>query len=360
MSRSHLSRSHDNLGQSSARHHRGNNNGTHENAVVVFIPAALKRPSHTLYCICVKVDETAYGGAAAEWSVNRRYSQFLELRKQIIAFLMRSQTCPGCQSMMRAVGAFPFPPKAFFRTNKLVRQRTKDLQTFVEIVIARTFSATPKCVTCGTGIMNLVWPFFNRGAQNIVRNHTMHCRPADAAPPAKKTIARNAASDCSTADSVQDMNDYEVHRRTTHKLRKSLSESDVSNAVFMTCRSDTSESNNSLVKYRSLKQDKAAFVKPMVPSIPDTPTTAADDDVDNVPAAESLNPLAYLKTCAEKCLDPRSSVANVEEALNEVIIADGHANTKEEKMYRLSTMWEAFELEDIQRELASNRGGILV
>ncbi|CAK4085945.1 unnamed protein product [Aphanomyces euteiches] len=317
--------------------------------VVVFIPAALKRPTHTLYCICVKVDESSHGGSLSEWSVNRRYSQFLELRKQILQFLTRSQTCPGCQSMARAVGAYPFPPKAFFRTNKLVRQRTKDLQGFIEVVIQRTFSTAPKCVTCGSGILNLVWPFFNRGAQNIVRQ-SLH-EP----PKAKKSTAASRAthSDCSTTDSVQDMNDFEVHRRTTaHRNpaampRRSLSQSDAdADPLFLTCRSDTSmNSRGSIVKvhFRSLRQMKATF-EPLPPPVPEA------------------DPLEYLKG-AEKCTDPRSSVANVEEALKEVIIADGHANTKEEKMYRLSTMWEAFELKDIQKELASYRGdakGILV
>ncbi|RHY01761.1 hypothetical protein DYB37_006072 [Aphanomyces astaci] len=344
---------------------------TSSDGIVVFIPAALKRPSHTLYCICVKVDETPHGGGSAEWSVNRRYSQFLELRKQILQFLQRSPTCPGCQSMTRAVGAFPFPPKAFFRTNKLVRQRTKDLQTFVEIVIARTFSTAPKCVTCGIGTMNLVWPFFNRGAQYISRQST-HLPPTPHASrtahhisPSSKSHAANksktkpeATSDCSTTDSVQDMNDYEVHRRTTHRIADAVSMDEYSaDPVFLTCRSDHSSStvatnDTSLVQlqYRSLKQDKAAFL------LRSTSETTTEHESTTAMA------LSYLDG-AEKCTDPRTSVATVEQALDEVIIADGHANTKEQKMFRLSTMWEAFELDDIQRDLVSTRTtkfGILV
>ncbi|ETV98640.1 hypothetical protein H310_08756 [Aphanomyces invadans] len=334
-------------------------NSTSADGIVVFIPAALKRPSHTLYCICVKVDETPHGGGCAEWSVNRRYSQFLELRRQILLFLQLSQTCPGCQSMARAVGSFPFPPKAFFRTNKLVRQRTKDLQSFVEIVIARTFSTAPKCVTCGSGIMHLVWPFFNRGAQYISRPSTLH-RPlpksmAGCISPSSKSHAKKkheAASDCSTTASVQDMHYSEVHNRTTHRINGPSASMDDSNTsggdpIFLTCRSDKSSgsTDSSLVQlqYRSLKQEKAVFLmRTMSTPEPNTAATAAPFH------------MSYLDG-AMKCTDPRTSVTNVEEALNEVIIADGHANTKEEKMYRLSTMWEAFELEDIQRELASTR-----
>ncbi|OQR87624.1 hypothetical protein ACHHYP_08502 [Achlya hypogyna] len=272
--------------------------------IVVFIPAALKRPSHTLYCVCVKVDETP-DTPSAEWTVNRRYSQFLAMREKVVKYLERNQNCPGCANIALAVASFPFPPKAWFRTNKLVRQRVRDLQTFIQVVINRTFSAKPKCNTCGAGLQEIVRPFFHRGAQPIHRHSSLVkddlslCGTMD-------RVKHGVGSDCSTLTSDASF----VSSKRRLRVSKSLSAD------------------------KTLHQTKCSFIK--------------EPDHD-----------AYLDGAA-KCTDARPSVV---EALRDVVIADGFANTKEEKMYRLSTMWETFELEDIHREMASVHGskaGILV
>ncbi|EQC36123.1 hypothetical protein SDRG_06239 [Saprolegnia diclina VS20] len=281
--------------------------------IVVFIPAALKRPSHTLYCICVKVDDAPI----AEWTVNRRYSQFLELREKVLRFLERTQGCPGCANTALAIASFPFPPKAWFRTNKLVRQRVRDLQSFIQVLIGRAFSAKPKCNTCGAGLQNIVRPFFYRGAQPIHRHSSIVRRDADDDDLMLTQRTKNGGldSDCSTMNSAKDMS-YAVSKRRT-RISKSLSDS------------------------KTLRQAKCSFIKE---------STCQQHDHES----------SYLDG-ASKCTDARPSVLD---ALKDVVIADGFANTKQEKMYRLSTMWETFELDDIQREMASGRAtkaaGILI
>ncbi|OQR96011.1 hypothetical protein THRCLA_07412 [Thraustotheca clavata] len=279
--------------------------------IVVFIPAALKRPTHTLYSICVKVDETPEA-PASEWTVNRRYSQFLEMRDKVIRYLERNQGCPGCASIARAIATFPFPGKAWFRTNKLVRHRVRDLQAFIQTVINHTYSPKPKCNTCGAGLQTIVRPFFYRGAQPIHRLSTSIFNSS------YNHREKSKDSDCSTMHSAKDMADLEFLRPDASQRRLRVSQS-----LTDSCR--------------TLIQKKCSFIKEH-----------------NHESNDS-----YLNGNT-KCTDVRPSVA---EALKNVVIADGFANTKQEKMYRLSTMWESFELEDIQREMTTSRyprDGILI
>ncbi|TYZ59668.1 hypothetical protein PybrP1_005461 [[Pythium] brassicae (nom. inval.)] len=133
-----------------------------QSGVQVFIPAALNRPSHTLYSICMVVQPTAQ-----EWTVNRRYSQFLTLKKELLAALAQPARCPGCASYHVALAKFPFPPKAMLRTNSVVRRRVAALQDFLKLLAERTFNDLPKCVICGDEAKKMLRPFLIRGAQPI-------------------------------------------------------------------------------------------------------------------------------------------------------------------------------------------------
>lgn len=96
-----------------------------QSGVQVFIPAALNRPTHTLYSICMLVQPTNQ-----EWTVNRRYSQFLQLRKDIQHKLgTRGVSCANCASFNRAISKFRFPGKSLMRTNSVVRHRVSALKT---------------------------------------------------------------------------------------------------------------------------------------------------------------------------------------------------------------------------------------
>ncbi|KAF1775447.1 Phox homologous domain [Phytophthora cactorum] len=132
-----------------------------QSGVQVFIPAALNRPTHTLYSICMLVQPTNQ-----EWTVNRRYSQFLQLRKDIQHKLAtRGVSCANCASFNRAISKFRFPAKSLLRTNTVVRRRVSALQDFLKLLVGRVYNDLPKCGICGEEIKDMMRPFLTRGAQ---------------------------------------------------------------------------------------------------------------------------------------------------------------------------------------------------
>ncbi|GLD91718.1 hypothetical protein PINS_up000251 [Pythium insidiosum] len=215
-----------------------------QSGVQVFIPAALNRPTHTLYSICVAVQPTLQ-----EWTVNRRYSQFLQLRKDMIAALTSPrQCCPGCASFGLALRKFPFPMKTWIRTNSIVRRRVKSLTKFLELVAERLYNDLPKCHVCGDKVKKMVRPFLIRGAQPIGNStipkiqHSLslqsyaivHHRPRPVEP---KANAPSSSSSLSTQSMSQDQS-FSTHRTMSDPLMEASSPTDVD--MIASTRSDDS------------------------------------------------------------------------------------------------------------------------
>ncbi|KAJ0411508.1 hypothetical protein ATCC90586_001103 [Pythium insidiosum] len=214
--------------------------------VQIFIPAALNRPTHTLYSICVAVQPTLQ-----EWTVNRRYSQFLQLRKDMIAALTSPrQCCPGCASFGLALRKFPFPMKTWIRTNSIVRRRVKSLTKFLELVAERLYNDLPKCHVCGDKVKKMVRPFLIRGAQPIGSStipkiqHSLslqsyaivHHRPRPVEP---KTMASSSSSSLSTQSMSQSHDQsFSTHRTMSDPLMEPSSPTDVD--MIASTRSDDS------------------------------------------------------------------------------------------------------------------------
>ena len=133
----------------------------------ILIPAALTSSSakHTLYSVSIDVRPVAQ-----QWTVNRRYSQFLTLRNELIQLLQQqpSKGCPGCQSFCDEIHQFDFPKKHWVHSNRIIRGRVSSLQKFLKLIMSRAFDdRVPKCYTCGVSALALLRPFLLRGAQPI-------------------------------------------------------------------------------------------------------------------------------------------------------------------------------------------------
>lgn len=256
--------------------------------VQVIIPAALNRPTHTLYSICVVVQPTSQ-----EWTVNRRYSQFLQLKKDLLAELNSRGGCPGCMSFCRALQKFPFPSKALMRTNSLVRKRVTALQEFLKLLVERIYNDLPKCATCGDRIRKMVRPFLLRGAQPL---------------------------GCSTASRIQQslsLASYAVVPRTAEKPCSSNGE------------------NHSYASTERTNSDPSLDV----PSPSNAFTESSRSESEEIYAQ---------KYGDERCHD---EAVPLEQAMKEVVIAEGIPSTYEEVVFRLSTMWDAYDPTKKQRAL---------
>lgn len=283
--------------------------------VQVFIPAALNRPTHTLYSICMVVQP-----AAQEWTVNRRYSQFLQLKKDMLAALAQKARCPGCLSFHIALSKFAFPPKTLLRTNAVVRRRVTALQDFLQLLVERIFNDLPKCAICGDETKKLVRPFLIRGAQPIGPSilpkiqQALSLRSFAYVP---RTIPGPGSNNLSKENQDEKKGD---------DLSKTMSNS----------------SNDSDDSYTSTQRNDS---DDPIMELPSSPTQSEDA---GHPSDASSDDVYAKKYGDERCTDSKVSI---EEAMKNVVLPKGVRATYEEVLIRLSSMWDAYE--DMEAVLAS-------
>uniref|UniRef100_K3W766 PX domain-containing protein n=1 Tax=Globisporangium ultimum (strain ATCC 200006 / CBS 805.95 / DAOM BR144) TaxID=431595 RepID=K3W766_GLOUD len=92
-----------------------------------------------------------------EWTVQRRYSEFLELKDDLVAFFDRCMVpqCFGCRWFSQSLSGFEFPRRHLLssREPEVIQHRKTGLDQFARLLAAHTFSTIPKCVSCSK------WPF---------------------------------------------------------------------------------------------------------------------------------------------------------------------------------------------------------
>ncbi|KAG6609377.1 uncharacterized protein IUM83_00531 [Phytophthora cinnamomi] len=118
---------------------------------------------YVLQCILDKTD--------LEWTVDRRYSDFRELRKVLHAFFLRRgggarPQCFGCAWFTQTLRGYWFPRRHLLcsRSPDVINKRRVGLHQFVQILASHTFSAVPKCISCANTVFPIVRDFFLRGA----------------------------------------------------------------------------------------------------------------------------------------------------------------------------------------------------
>ncbi|KUF76149.1 hypothetical protein AM587_10012755 [Phytophthora nicotianae] len=85
------------------------------------------------------------------WEAPRRFSEFLQLRNDLIDFFAKTdKKCPGCRNYEKVLKLFEFPRKHVFTsvTPVVINYRKKALRNFVALLASHTFTTTPKCPTC--------------------------------------------------------------------------------------------------------------------------------------------------------------------------------------------------------------------
>ncbi|KAG3204417.1 hypothetical protein PC128_g1875 [Phytophthora cactorum] len=85
------------------------------------------------------------------WEAPRRFSEFLQLRNNLIDFFAKiDKKCPGCCNYEKVLNLFEFPRKHVFTsvTPVVINYRKKALRSFVALLASHTFTTTPKCPTC--------------------------------------------------------------------------------------------------------------------------------------------------------------------------------------------------------------------
>jgi hypothetical protein len=279
-----------------------------QSGVQVFIPAALNRPTHTLYSICMVVQPTAQ-----EWTVNRRYSQFLQLKKDLLATLADKARCPGCASFHNALSKFAFPPKALIRTNSIVRKRVAALQDFLKFLVERIFNDLPKCVICGDDVKKMVRPFLIRGAQPI------------------------GPSIVTKINASLSLQSYAYVPRTIPGPENPPSKPKNKNL------------DSSTISRRTQSDDSYASRNDSDPvmELPSSPSASEVGHQSNASSRSSED--SYGKNFDdERCHD---SKVPLEEAMKQVVLPKGMSATYEEVLIRLSSMWDAYE--DTEAVLAS-------
>ncbi|DBA03265.1 TPA: hypothetical protein N0F65_011624 [Lagenidium giganteum] len=103
-----------------------------------------------------------------EWIVQRRYSEFLDIRTDLAHFFARTMVnqCFGCRWFSQTLNSFDFPRKHMLSSRDLdvVRHRKQQLDSFARLLAAHTFSSIPKCVKCSKGPFTRVRDFFLKAA----------------------------------------------------------------------------------------------------------------------------------------------------------------------------------------------------
>lgn len=294
-----------------------------QSGVQVFIPAALNRPSHTLYSICMVVQPTAQ-----EWTVNRRYSQFLALKKDLLAALAQPARCPGCASFHIALAKFPFPPKALLRTNAVVRRRVTALQDFLKLLVERLFNDLPKCAICGEDAKSMVRPFLIRGAQPIgpsIVSKIQQSLSLSSFAYVPRTIPGPAGS-------------YPPPKKQARGDKKRPTDDDDDDAAAEKSGSDSTSSNsNTMSSGSSSSQSDDSYAS----RADGSPSILSQSEAGPTSDASSDDAGGYGKRYGdERCTDSKVSL---DEALKNVVLPKGVSATYEEVLMRLSTMWDAYE-----------------
>lgn len=107
-------------------------------------------------------------GTRLQWTILRRYSDFVRLDIQLQASLIHpvAHECFGCRWFMRSLRGFIFPRKHFLRSKceGVIDSRRHQLEEYCRLLAQHTFSSIPKCVQCSDQAFKLVQSFFTMGA----------------------------------------------------------------------------------------------------------------------------------------------------------------------------------------------------
>ncbi|TMW60666.1 hypothetical protein Poli38472_000708 [Pythium oligandrum] len=291
------------------------------NGVQVTIPAALNRPTHTLYSICMAVQPTLQ-----EWTVNRRYSQFLQLRNDLLAALGSQSSCSSCSSFHLAIRKFKFPRKMWIRANRIVRKRVKSLQSFLKLIVERIYNDLPKCNTCGDQVKKMMRPFLSRGAQPIGESTLPKIQYS-------LSLQSYAPVDHRKAKELKE-------QRNAHPQSPVKPETPVLPSPSKTLASPENlpspmrETNNDNEWYTSTERTDSEQFSELNSPVRSSIAFSDDSYADGYGYDE------------ERCTD---DLVPLEEAMKQVVLADGRQSTKEEVAYRLSSMWQGYDLEETLR-----------
>ncbi|KAE8911044.1 hypothetical protein PF005_g10484 [Phytophthora fragariae] len=290
-----------------------------QSGVQVFIPAALNRPTHTLYSICMLVQPTNQ-----EWTVNRRYSQFLQLRKDLQHKLStRGVSCANCASFNRAIGKFRFPGKSLMRTNSVVRRRVSALQDFLKLLVGRTYNDLPKCGICGDEIKDMMRPFLIRGAQ-----------PMNGSILPKITKSLSLAS-------------YAVVEQPVIPVPEPappISPSLMGKELFSASKS----SSKPIFSHSQISGGKSIFSR----STDDASTQPNESEDPIMDFSDSDDDGYGKKYDDQRCYDEG---VPLEEAMKQVVVPKGARLTCEEVVARLTSMWAAYDLDEALSSLPPER-----
>lgn len=103
-----------------------------------------------------------------EWIVHRRYSEFLELKEDLMEFFERCMVpqCFGCRWFSQSLNRFEFPRRRLLSSREpdVIKHRKDVLDQFARLLAAHTFSAIPKCVSCSKSPFMRVRSFFLKNA----------------------------------------------------------------------------------------------------------------------------------------------------------------------------------------------------
>jgi hypothetical protein len=297
-----------------------------QSGVQVFIPAALNRPSHTLYSICMLVQPTIQ-----EWTVNRRYSQFLQLRKDIQHKLAtRGVSCANCASFNRAISKFRFPGKSLLRTNSVVRHRVAALQDFLKLLVERVYNDLPKCGICGEEIKDLMRPFLIRGAQPM------------------------NGSILSKINKSLSLDSYAVVDQPVMPVPEPappISPSFVGKELFSASKS----SSKPIFTQSQVSCGKSLFSrnKAMMSTRSDDASTQPNESEDPLMDYSDSDEDGYGKKYDDqRCYDEG---VPLEEAMKQVVVPKGTRLTCEEVVVRLTSMWASYDLEEALSSLPADR-----
>lgn len=103
------------------------------------------------------------------WEAPRRFSEFLQLRNELIHFFSKTdKKCPGCRNYEKVLNLFEFPRKHVFTsvTPVVINYRKIALCNFVALLASHTFTTTPKCPTCSGFPFTSVRDWLTTGGEN--------------------------------------------------------------------------------------------------------------------------------------------------------------------------------------------------
>lgn len=131
--------------------------------LLVAIVAVANTGGCTTYTIHAQLAGTSF-----EWTVQRRFSEFRQLRDDLVAFFARRmvQQCFGCRWFGQSLDGFAFPRRRLLssRGPDVVVHRKCALEQFARLLASHAFSSIPKCVSCSKLPFARVRDFFVKGA----------------------------------------------------------------------------------------------------------------------------------------------------------------------------------------------------